>query len=44
MGEYELFTRRFFYGNPDIKNFNTTVVMDRVKVGSALPLDADDDR
>jgi Lrp/AsnC family leucine-responsive transcriptional regulator len=31
-------TRRFFYGDPDIKNFKTMVVMDRVKVGFALPL------
>jgi Lrp/AsnC family leucine-responsive transcriptional regulator len=38
MEEYELFTRRFFYDNPDIKNFKTMVVMDRVKVGFGLPL------
>ena len=38
MEDYELFTRRFFYENPDIKNFKTMVVMDRVKVGFALPL------
>jgi Lrp/AsnC family leucine-responsive transcriptional regulator len=40
--DYEFFTRRFFYENPDIKNFKTMVVMDRVKVGFALPFDADD--
>jgi Lrp/AsnC family leucine-responsive transcriptional regulator len=39
MEDYEAFTRRFFYGNPDIKNFKTMVVMDRVKVGFALPLE-----
>ena len=46
MEDYELFTRRFFYENPDIKNFKTMVVMDRVKVGFALPLEPepDDDR
>jgi Lrp/AsnC family leucine-responsive transcriptional regulator len=38
MEDYELFTRRFFYENPDIKNFKTMVVMDRVKAGFALPL------
>lgn len=38
MEDYEAFTRRFFYGNPDVKNFKTMVVMDRVKVGFELPL------
>ena len=42
MEDYELFTRRFFYDNPDIKNFKTMVVMDRVKVGFALPLELDE--
>lgn len=42
MEEYEQFTRRFFYQNPDIKNFKTMVVMDRVKAGFCLALDADD--
>ena len=41
MEDYELFTRRFFYENPDIKNFKTMVVMDRVKAGFALPLEMD---
>jgi DNA-binding Lrp family transcriptional regulator len=40
MEDYEAFTQRFFYGNPDIKSVKTMVVMDRVKVGFALPLDA----
>lgn len=39
MEEYEAFTQRFFYRNPDIKTFKTMVVMDRVKAGFALPLD-----
>ena len=38
MQAYELFTRRFFYKNPDIKNFKTMVVMDRVKAGFSLAL------
>lgn len=38
MEEYEQFTRRFFYENPDIKGFKTMVVMDRVKAGYALPV------
>lgn len=37
MEDYEQFTRRFFYENPDIKGFKTMVVMDRVKVGFFLP-------
>ena len=41
MEEYEEFTRRFFYANPDIKGFKTLVIMDRVKVGFALPFDED---
>lgn len=38
MDEYEAFTRRFFYKIQDIKSFKTTVVMDRVKTGLALPI------
>lgn len=39
MEGYELFTRRFFYENPNIKGFKTLVVMDRVKAGFELPID-----
>jgi Lrp/AsnC family leucine-responsive transcriptional regulator len=39
MEDYEAFTQRFFYGNPDIKGFKTIVVVDRVKVGFALPIE-----
>ncbi|KSV90671.1 ArsR family transcriptional regulator [Sinorhizobium fredii USDA 205] len=39
MEDYEVFTRKFFYENPDIKGFKTMVIMDRVKVGFALPID-----
>lgn len=39
MEDYEAFTRRFFYENPDIKGFKTQVVMDRVKVGFAIPVE-----
>ncbi|MGC1332606.1 Lrp/AsnC family transcriptional regulator [Pseudomonas sp.] len=42
MEDYETFTRRFFYENPDIKGFKTMVVMDRVKVGFSLPVEADE--
>ncbi|WGD56756.1 Lrp/AsnC family transcriptional regulator [Bradyrhizobium sp. CB1650] len=39
MEEYEEFTRRFVYVNPDIKGFKTMVVLDRVKVGFAIPVE-----
>lgn len=42
MEDYETFTRRFFYENPDIKGFKTMVVMDRVKAGFEFPIDLDD--
>ena len=38
MEDFEQFTRRFFYGNPDIRGFKTMVVIDRVKTGFALPI------
>lgn len=40
MADYEMFTRRFFYENADIKGFKTMVVMDRVKASFALPLNS----
>jgi Lrp/AsnC family leucine-responsive transcriptional regulator len=39
MEDFEQFTRRFFYENPDIKGFKTMVVIDRVKAGFALPIE-----
>jgi Lrp/AsnC family transcriptional regulator, leucine-responsive regulatory protein len=39
MDDYEQFTRRFFYKNPDIKSFKTMVIMDRVKAGFAVPVE-----
>ncbi|MGY4627177.1 Lrp/AsnC family leucine-responsive transcriptional regulator [Bradyrhizobium sp. USDA 4486] len=40
MEDYEQFTRRFFYTNPNIKAVKTMVVVDRVKVGFAVPVEA----
>jgi len=37
MDEYEQFTRKFLYENPDIKGFKTTVVMDRIKASFYIP-------
>lgn len=42
MEDYEQFTRRFFYENPDIKGFKTMVVMDRVKASFEFPIDPND--
>ncbi|MFB9123753.1 Lrp/AsnC family transcriptional regulator [Paraburkholderia dipogonis] len=42
MEDYEKFTRKFFYENPDIKGFKTMVIMDRVKVGFSVPIDISD--
>jgi len=41
MEDYEVFTRKFFYEDPDIKGFKTMVVMDRVKTGFSVPIDFD---
>lgn len=41
MEDYEQFTRRFFYENNDIKGFKTMVIMDRVKAGFFVPIDAE---
>ena len=35
--EYEEFTRKFLYDNPDIKGFKTTVVMDQIKASFYVP-------
>ncbi|MEJ2492280.1 MAG: Lrp/AsnC family transcriptional regulator [Desulfuromonadales bacterium] len=42
MRDYEAFTRRVFFANPNIKNFITNVVIDQVKVGLNIPLDANE--
>ncbi|MCI0487930.1 MAG: Lrp/AsnC family transcriptional regulator [Blastocatellia bacterium] len=38
MQEYEAFTRRFFIENPSIRRFQTSVVVSKVKSGTAIPL------
>ena len=38
LADYEAFTQEFFWENPNIKNFKTMVVLDRVKCGFELPL------
>ncbi|MCK1588562.1 Lrp/AsnC family transcriptional regulator [Bradyrhizobium sp. 169] len=40
MEDYEQFTRSFFYENTDIKAVKTMVIIDRVKAGFAVPIEA----
>jgi Lrp/AsnC family leucine-responsive transcriptional regulator len=39
MDDYDHFTRRFLYSNPNIKSFTTFVVIDRVKASLTVPVD-----
>ncbi|MER9769935.1 Lrp/AsnC family transcriptional regulator [Mesorhizobium sp. M0189] len=39
MEDYEQFTQRFFYEIPDFKGVKTMVIIDRVKVGFAIPIE-----
>lgn len=43
MADYEDFTRRYFFQQSNISRFRTNVVMDRVKVGLAVPVEGTDD-
>jgi Lrp/AsnC family leucine-responsive transcriptional regulator len=38
LADYESFTQDFFWENPNIKNFKTMVVLDKVKCGFELPI------
>jgi len=38
--DYENFTRDFFWENPNIKSFKTMVIMDNIKLGFELPIEA----
>ena len=38
MEDFEIFSRRVFYGSPHIKGFKTMVVMDRVKASYSVPV------
>ncbi|QIE55667.1 Lrp/AsnC family transcriptional regulator [Pikeienuella piscinae] len=42
MEQYDAFTQRFFFENPNIRRFETSVVMDRVKMRLSVPLDVAD--
>src|SRR4028119_1322425 len=41
MEAYDAFVERFLFSNRNVRRFETMVVMDRVKVGFELPMDAD---
>ena len=38
MSEYEKFTRKYFLNNPNIKRFNSMVVMNKVKESLTIPV------
>ncbi|MDH5355092.1 MAG: Lrp/AsnC family transcriptional regulator [Gammaproteobacteria bacterium] len=38
LSDYDAFTQDFFWENPNIRSFNTMVVLDRVKFGFELPI------
>lgn len=38
MAEYEALTKRLFFGNNNVKRFRTFVSMDRIKVGTTVPI------
>lgn len=44
MEHYEEFTQQFFFENPHIRRFQTSVVMDRVKMGLSVPVDPELDK
>ncbi|MXN67205.1 AsnC family transcriptional regulator [Stappia sp. GBMRC 2046] len=37
--DYEEFTREYFFGNAEIRKFQTNIVMDTVKAGLTVPID-----
>ena len=39
MEEYGAFTHEVFFDDADVKNFETSIVMDRTKVGFRLPIE-----
>jgi Lrp/AsnC family leucine-responsive transcriptional regulator len=43
MQDYEAFTRRHFYDNPNIQRFQTDVVMDTVKFTTEVPIASPDE-
>jgi hypothetical protein len=40
MEQYVALTRQFFHANMNVKSFRTLVVMDRVKTGSSVTIEA----
>lgn len=38
MASYEMFSRRVFTENPNIRRFHTNVVVDQVKIGLSVPI------
>ncbi|HEU4731541.1 MAG TPA: Lrp/AsnC family transcriptional regulator [Kofleriaceae bacterium] len=40
--DFEAFAHQMLYGDPNVKSFTTFVCLDRVKVGTATPIDPED--
>jgi Lrp/AsnC family leucine-responsive transcriptional regulator len=38
MGDYEEFTKKYFLKDPNIKRFNSMVVMNKVKENLSIPV------
>ncbi|MER8827968.1 Lrp/AsnC family transcriptional regulator [Mesorhizobium sp. M0938] len=39
MEEYDEFTKAYFFDNPDVRSFETSVVMSRAKAGLSIPVE-----
>ena len=44
MEDYEALTREIFFDNQNVKNFQTSIVMDNIKVGLSVPVTATDEQ
>jgi len=43
MEDYETFTREIFFDNSNVRSFQTSVVMDNIKVGLSIPVIVEED-
>jgi len=40
---FETFTQKYLYGNPHIRHFETSLILDRVKTGLEIKIDIEED-